>query len=144
LPGFASSTEIGAICTFNPQTDGLIPIVITMKNTTAGFTQTLNASTTLPIGDADTINAAVNYAAGPNCESMTNDAAIDTADWSVGCDDLAPDTSCTTYGYIILSNYYTPSDPNGDPSVFAAAILGTNGETYTLNGAPVPQGDTST
>jgi hypothetical protein len=43
--------------------------------------------------------------------------------------------------YIIISNYYTPDDPNGDASVYAdAGLLTTDGQTFSLNGQQSPQG----
>jgi hypothetical protein len=150
LPGFISSAEVAAVCdNFDPQTDALIPISLTMTNTTENFTQTLDVNTTLAVNAAgsptvanEELDVIANYAAGPACDPMTNNADEgDAANyWDFTCSDMPADTPCTESAYVILPNYFSPANPAGDPSVLAAAVLLTNNEAFTLEGGPVPAG----
>jgi hypothetical protein len=43
--------------------------------------------------------------------------------WGHTCTKLEPNQSCAGYAYIVLADYFTPSNPNGNPSVLQAAQL---------------------
>jgi hypothetical protein len=119
-------------CPYNAQTDAVIPVAVTVKNTTKRFSAnvTLNAQGTYPrdgggqqAWDMINVHGDLAYGAGNSkCTEQsgrTLDLALATATWS----SLAPGASGTFDFYIVLNNYFSPAHPNGDKAMMSGVGL---------------------
>ena len=104
----------------DPQTDGLIPVRLTISSTTTGFSQTAAAFTSLEdlqssVVLPDTVEVETLYSDGPSCVDMaTETAGNDQTNWQVSCR-LSANASCTNYAYLVAKGYLSPANPTGDP-----------------------------
>jgi hypothetical protein len=127
LPGFHQQSDISGACSeFNSTTDGLLPVRLTLTNTTQSFHKEVAAFFSLQEdvneGALQEVAVVTGYSAGVECKSMQQQQATnEQSNWAVNCE-LAPNASCTNYSYVIIKNYYSPTTPSGDPSGALAAI----------------------
>jgi hypothetical protein len=118
--GRANGQDVaGGACSFDSETDALVPVVINASNTTAKFSSIIGINIGLD-GYSDESDNGVTfegaYTSGTSCSSDDSfGVSSTTAD--------APGTGTTLDGFFVISNYYTPSDPDGDPSLLGATQL---------------------
>jgi hypothetical protein len=131
------SMRLGSACSVNSQTDAVIAFTMTVKNTTTGF----SASPTFRFvqqypgnefvtGPGD--HAEVGYGQ-PKCISLD----FYRSDNQVGFvpkQPLAPDTSASVDGFIVVPNYFSPNFPNGNRQGLVNVILTFQGD-FTTNPA---------
>jgi hypothetical protein len=143
LVGFSQRSDISGACSdFNVQTDALLPIQLTLTNTTGGFSREVAAFFSLaeytereireevPYGPKD-VEVVSGYSQGAECkEIQRHESTNDQSSWAVSCQ-LQPNASCTTYGYLVLKNYYSPSAPQGNSSALSAVNLDVSTTTST-------------
>jgi Domain of unknown function (DUF4190) len=136
LPGFHQQSDISGACSeFSPTTDALLPVRLTLTNTTRSFKKTVTAFFSLQenvnVGAQQELEVVTGYSAGVECESMQQQQATnEQSTWQVNCEELAPSASCTNYSYFIFKNYYSPTTPGGDAhSALAATNLSVEATT---------------
>jgi hypothetical protein len=130
LPGFSSEAEVVSACTFDSTTDALIPVELTLTNTTPSFAADVEVSFALPVDDAipamvpQSIQVVASYSQGIQCETAQQlDGSNDQSTWVESCSQLQPNASCLAYAYVVLSDYFTPDSPSGNPAVLQGAQL---------------------
>lgn len=132
------SVTAGSSCTINPATDAVVPAKLTVTNTSPGGFASYPA---VGIGfnfEWNDAAAEVGYSDGDQCQSSDFNV-----DWTSS---LASGHSAGIDMFFVLSNYYTPDSPDGDPSLLANAQIdftpasdSTDDLTYTPT-APHGQG----
>ena len=110
----------GSACTINSQTDAVVPGHLSVTNTTPGFAA--QAAVGLgPQGEDgywDPISAfEVGYSNGPACDDSNQSEGLTLQ----STNELEPQQSIDADFFIVISNYYSPSYPQGD----AALLKGT-------------------
>jgi hypothetical protein len=132
LPGFHQQSDISGACSeFNATTDALLPVRLTLTNTTASFKKDVSTFFSLPLESTQAIEVVTGYSAGVECKDMQGrNAGNEQSDWPVDCE-LAPNASCTNYSYLILKNFYSPSAPKGATSALSALDLEVEATTPT-------------
>jgi hypothetical protein len=132
----------GSGCSVNPQTDAVVPYRFSVTNTTQGFSITPGLS----VSD---VNAGIAWEVGGGQCIPVN------GDWDSKCPSTSPGQSCTYLGFAVLSGYYSPSFPDGNPAFLTAPLQsfpepfavfyttfsgpGTNvPSAFTLSGMPAP------
>lgn len=117
--------EAGSACTINATTDAIVPGTLSMTNTTSGFP----APASLGVGWKTPMDPLVDpisgieawFSGGPQCENGSDGLTVE----STG--DLAPGASVATEFFVVLSNFFSPNEPSGDPSLLAQAKLTVQG-----------------
>ncbi len=128
LPDFASLTSVTQSCGFNATTDALVPVEVTLTNATPSFTTDVEDDFYLPSDElddqsAERLSVVASYASGVLCRTLQPFNYYEPSMWSENCSQLAPQASCTGYGYVVLKNYFSPNHPSGDPAVLQGAQL---------------------
>jgi hypothetical protein len=139
------TATLGNACSVNAQTDAVEPARLVITNTTAGFSSTiglyLHLSLTLGADAPNAFDWEGEYADGPQCDpNLDSGMSLDASATA------APSQSLTIDGFLILNNYYSPSDPSGDPSDFNITALVTtdqsgvqnDGSDYTIDSVDGP------
>jgi hypothetical protein len=104
----------GAACSIDASTDAVIPAQLVETNTTSGFAAYTAASFSFGT-QWNSPAVEVHFDEGPQCEtSGYNDHSVAK---------LQPQTRSSTDMFFVLSGYYTPAYPAGDPSVLATATV---------------------
>ncbi len=136
---------LGSACQVNNETDAVIPFMMSVTNTSPGFSASPGYSVSLaqPAGGNLSISAEVQYSEGPQCITFSEGNLGFSA-----TDPMAPNASTTpSPGFFIVSNYYSPANPNGDHSSLSSASLQFTGsgrnEQYTVDSATGPGGSQS-
>lgn len=93
-------------------TDAAIPIRIEVKNTTSGFPTDVGFEIG---GTSDLTNQSdlfwnTGSSSAPQCTSSYSGLQIQ-------CPSTEPNETCDAYGWAIITNYYSPSMPNGNSSL---------------------------
>jgi hypothetical protein len=135
LAGTVLESATDDACTFNFQTDAVVPFLATVTNTTSGFSfsSLMPGFSLLAIGnneEADYLQGAYSTTSGPECDTSAN-----LAGWQL--DNLAPGQSAQLGGFIGINNYYSPADPQGDPGLInqVGLLFGTpNGSASVSSG----------
>jgi hypothetical protein len=105
----------GSACSVDPARDALIPVRVTLTNTTPGFA--VGASFNLGFGsDWSEPQAEIQYTDGPACKGSEGVGVSFT-------DPLAPSVTASSSMLIVLHGYYSPNFPKGDPQVLARATV---------------------
>jgi hypothetical protein len=107
----------GSACTINPATDAVIPARFTATNYTKNFPAKVSES--LGLAEFSGIQVEVGYSSGPMCIDGNNSRQVLLG--SAG--DLAEGQAVQVPMFFILSGYYTPAHPTGDPSVLKGATV---------------------
>ena len=107
----------GSACAINPATDAVIPARFTATNYTKNFPAKVNES--LGLTEFSGIQVEVGYSSGPMCIDGNNSREVLLG--SAG--DLAEGQAVHVPMFFILSGYYTPAHPTGDPSVLKGATV---------------------
>ena len=132
------SFAAGSACNLDPQTDAVVPAQLVITNTTpGGFSEKIGAVLT-----SNSVQWEVDYSSGAQCGSEGSGGPLAIA----STDPVAPNATVTTPLFFVLSNYYTPNQPQGNTALLATAI-GINGLeavsasqwTDTLGGPGVEQ-----
>jgi hypothetical protein len=118
--GKANGQDVaGQACSFNSETDALVPVVINASNTTASFSALIGINIGLN-GYSDDSDNGVSfegaYTSGTQCNSGESFGVSSTTSDSPGAE-------TTLDGFFVISNYYTPAAPDGDPSLLGATQL---------------------
>lgn len=121
----------GEACTVNTARDAAIPFRMTTTNTTQGF-----EVTTSEAASANTSVEVYYNNTGATCKSSGSDFGGRSTNPN------ATNESASTRGFIILSDYYSPNFPAGDPSVLNAVKISVSnstvdGSTWSLSGSGV-------
>jgi hypothetical protein len=120
-------TAIAETCeSFDGETDALVPVYLSLKNDTAGFSNSAQVAFTLDSSYRSsnippTMDVIAGYSDGPECVTMGwMTAGGDDQAWVFSCE-LEPGKKCSGYNYVILKDYFTPANPDGDFAVFDGA-----------------------
>jgi uncharacterized RDD family membrane protein YckC len=134
---------LGSACQVNNETDAVIPFMMSVTNTSAGFSASPDYSVSLVNAPTEnlSISAEVQYNEGPQCINMSE--VSETKLGISAANPLAPNASSgPSPGFFIISNYYSPAAPSGDNSSLSSALLqftgGGNNEQYTVDSATGP------
>ena len=115
---------LGETCGGNSSTDAVVPVEISIENTTSGFDAPVGVSLQWGSYDGNIGNTGSgpnvsmlfegNYSSGPQCSNSSdgngNSMTVNSTN------SAAPNTSTDLYGYFVISDYYSPSYPNGETS----------------------------
>lgn len=125
-------------CSINASTDAVVPIGVALTNTTPGFPNALTAAFIYqggpafpPAGSPTPVGIAFefHFGDGSQCSPVGQTVGID-------CPKIIPGRSCTTSGFAILRNYFSPDAPSGNPEgIGVTAITLTGGMTDSQTGA---------
>ncbi|HEX4728469.1 MAG TPA: hypothetical protein VH298_11775 [Jatrophihabitans sp.] len=142
-PGLSQGSLVaGSACSIDSTTDAVLPGRLTETNTTGSFPAYTAAAFSFG-GQWSSPAVEVSFSQGPECETNGyNDHSIDR---------LQPQARTLANLFFVLSGYYTPDHPDGDPSILTVATLqfgaasyspddGTAGVQYTPStpgGAPI-------
>jgi hypothetical protein len=121
-PGLSQGQLVaGSACSIDSSADAVLPARLIETNTTGGFP----AYTAVAFSFGSQWNSPaveVKFAEGPDCETNGyNDHSVDK---------LQPQARTESDMFFILSGYYTPEHPDGDPSVLANATVQFNLASY--------------
>jgi hypothetical protein len=94
---------LGESCETDAETTAVVPVDVELTNTTASFSSRIE----VPITLSDGVQFEEGFSDGPTCES---------GPFSLGAE-LAPGASSDTYGYLFISDYYSPDAPDGQSSL---------------------------
>lgn len=147
------SDTAGGACTFDSGTDALVPMVIDMTNTTSNFPASIGYAFTIEAPGATTGNSGDqnvsvsyegSYSQGEQCSSSDGNISGEK-------NNVSNDGSSTVDGFLIISNYYSPANPNGNtalladidlsvPSTLGAGSVDGSADTtqYTVSGVTGP------
>jgi len=113
---------LGETCGGNSSTDAVVPVEISIENTTSGFDAPVGVSLQWGGYDGNTGNTGSgpdvsmlfegNYSSGAQCSSNSDGNGNSTGVNSTNS--AAPNTVTDLYGYFVIANYYSPSYPDGD------------------------------
>jgi hypothetical protein len=119
----------GSACSIDASTDAVIPAQLVETNTTSGFAA--HTATSFSFGmQWNSPAVEVRFAEGPQCEtSGYNDHSINK---------LQPQTRTSSDMFFVLSGYYTPEYPAGDPSVLASATVLFAAASFTPDDGSAP------
>lgn len=110
--GLGVGNAISGVCTFDTQTDALVPYRLTATNLTSGFSSKVAAHLSLQ---------------GVTAEATYGDSGATCQESEFGVKALNPLTanqSTTLYGFFVIPRYYTPDHPQGDPAVLDEVHVG--------------------
>lgn len=110
-----NGVEIGDQCG-GDQTTLVVPFSITSTNTTPSFPVTTEVM--LVTTNADDITIESQFISGIEC-SEENDY-VPVASMNYVGSRTPPNASTTSYGFIMLANYFSPSTPDGDQATLAS------------------------
>ncbi len=119
-------------CQGNPQTDAVIPFELSLINTTSGFSQSVGFDFVSDTGidDNDWYTSVdsleFEFTASDNINAQCSDS---TAGPGIACS-LGPQQSCQIFGFVVFHNYYSPSTPNGDPSLLSSMTFVASAANY--------------
>jgi hypothetical protein len=132
LPGaedYSSADGLDDLCSLNPQTTGVIPAKLELKNASSGsYSNTL--STNLYLASKETTGALIQeasdqllgvaalYSDAPDCHPLaTADGAFmsNGTGWTLKFNDpVSTGQTADHYAYLYLPDYYGPNHPDGD------------------------------
>lgn len=106
-------------CQTDPQRDVQIPFQLRVTNTTKRFAT--SPSPLLGIGDPSsgattTVEMAYTQSGGAQCTTSNDGGESESGSLLLQFNDLASGASGLVDGIIIVRNYYSPQEPNGDPT----------------------------
>jgi hypothetical protein len=111
------SLTAGSACTINPGADAIVPGFLSLTNETSGFSATpavtVGWSGTGWGGSISEIEAG--FSDGPVCE--TNDLEVQSTN------PVSEGGGFNIRFFVIIPNYYTPDDPQGDTALLSQAQL---------------------
>jgi hypothetical protein len=117
---FSDRTAL-ADCTVNTETDAVIPMSVTMTNTTPGFSAVLQLNMTVgsnySYGYGSSIEGDLSFSDGSSACDGTNsreDGYVYSVIWSTP---TPPQGRVTSDFFLVLHGYYTPAHPSGDPGL---------------------------
>ncbi len=119
-------------CDGNPQTDAVVPFELSLTNTTSGFSQMAGFDFISDTGiDGNNWFTSVDslefeFTASENINAQCSDS---TAGPAIACT-LSPQQSCQIFGFVVFHDYYSPSMPNGDPSLLSSITFGVSAANY--------------
>jgi hypothetical protein len=122
---------LGDTCGGNSSTDAVVPVGITIENTTSGFDATGGAALQWGGYSGNSGNSGSgadasmlfqgNYTGGAQCSNNNdgdgNSMSVDSTD------SLVPNSDMELYGYFVIANYYSPDDANGDSAFLANTLI---------------------
>lgn len=103
----------GATCSINSETDAVVPAKLTVTNTSPGNFSSYPAIAVGFGSDWSGAAAEVAYSDGPQCQTSEFNV-----EWT---ESVSSGNSVGIDLYFVISNYYTPDHPDGDPQVLADA-----------------------
>jgi hypothetical protein len=124
LPGFTSRDDVTSACELNPSTDALVPLRLTMTNRTPNFPADLSINFNEPMSNLDTTEfyVIVHYSDGAKCTEVFP-GTTSYAAFGASCKQIAPNAACTTSAYAIVKDYYTPTSPQGNDTIFKRLVM---------------------
>jgi hypothetical protein len=133
----AASTSVGrdlVSCVADPATDALIPVRLTITNTTTGFPSILGVRWTLGSASASALRfeGDVKYTDDSRC--LGQDSDLYGAQWN---DPIAPNAGVQDSFFLVVHNYFSPRNPGGDIAALDAtniAVVLTFGDTQGSDG----------
>ena len=110
----------GSACTINSQTDAVIPGVLTVDNTTQSFSAIGGAEFQWNSGAIGGVE--IGYTDGAQCEGENSGGSSNS--FGIESTDPEPDGEGATGDlFIVIPDYYSPADPNGDSSLLVNVDL---------------------
>jgi hypothetical protein len=106
---------LGAACSWNYDTDGAIPVTITMTNTTANYTGD-GVVHWIVTGSSAVVSAELGYSDTSSCMgsgNMTSAASGPGIRWVA----MAPNVTGTHVAFLQVANFASPTAPDGDMNV---------------------------
>jgi hypothetical protein len=123
----------GSSCTLDPQTDAVVPVMISVTNTTPNF----NVPVQVDWGFGQGVMFEGEWgSSGSQCNDGTEDP-VEVDSSLVSTDPIAPQTSVAIDGFFEFPGYYSPSEPSGDPQMLSEweiSVSATNSGTFALGG----------
>lgn len=113
-----ATMSAGEECAVNTARDAVVPFRLTTTNKTQGFEVTTSSA-----ASANTSVETYYNNSGATCKSSGSDFGGHSTS------PAATNESSSTRGFIILSDYYSPNLPNGDPSVLNAVKISVGSST---------------
>ncbi len=120
--------SLGSACQVDDQTDAVEPFEVELTNTTAKFAATPAIQFTIdqPSAQNTDVSAEAAYSSGSQCTNLNqnyvNENGGEWISFAPG-GPLQAGQSSTTYGFVILPGYFSPSSPNGDPALAQNLII---------------------
>jgi hypothetical protein len=122
---------LGSACAVDYERDAAMPFELTITNTTYGYSAqpTIHVFARTPHGELPGVSAEIGYSSGPECFGLEPDASPayeeDYGGYLHGgpSTPLEPGESTSAPGYFIVSNYYSPAAPSGNPDRIREALL---------------------
>jgi hypothetical protein len=122
----------GSSCTLDPQTDAVVPVMISAINTTPNF----NVPVEVDWGFGHGIMFEGEWGSGGSqCDTGGYDPDLPVASL-VGAA-TGPQSGVALDGFFEFPGYYSPSDPSGDPQMLSGweiSVSANNSETFALGG----------
>jgi len=120
LPG-VDAADLFANCNVDSQTDAVIPISVTLTDDTPGFTTSLQFAMWMASLTEPELDVGAMLSNGPQCVQMAWDNE-GSGSWNVEWPSQFTDGQGVQLdAYVIIPNYYSPANPNGSTTAFAAA-----------------------
>lgn len=116
------SLTAGSACTMNPQTDAVIPGYLTLENTSSGNFNAI-AGVQLQWSSSAIGGIEVGFSDGPSCEGSGSGGSGNDAFGLQSTNPLSPGSQTSADLFIWIPGYYSPNDPQGNPSLLAGADL---------------------
>lgn len=113
----AVTLEAGDYCSVDSVRDAVVPYRLTVANSTTGFDAQVGANLTMTL-DVESL-----YSDGGECQSAGDAFGVQSVEA------LSPGEDIVNRGFIILSDYYTPAAPTGDPAVISEELVTVNSST---------------
>jgi hypothetical protein len=139
------SLFLGTTCPVNDDTDAAAPFMLTLTNTTNGYSDqpTINLIERTPYGEPVDVWAEVGYTEGPQCIEFFNESSPEFDESGFlgfgPTDPLGSHESTRAEGFFIIHHFYSPSHPRGDRAKFRNVILelvpSQGGEGFSVAGA---------
>jgi hypothetical protein len=115
-PRSGRSLTAGSACQLTPAVDAVLPVEITVTNTTSTYAADVSSSLEYfngpdwQRGDSWVPTSEAAFSEGPECNT---EASLDTVA-SMTCHQLQPEQSCSALLFVIFHNFYGPQHPSGD------------------------------
>jgi hypothetical protein len=125
LPSLPStSRRVLAACTANAETDAVIPISFSIRNTTADFSSALGVRfTEAANGSGRVLEGDMQYSDGARClgsNSATPELGLIDIVWKTP---IRAGFSADSDAYLVVHNYFAPSHPDGDSRLLSSIEL---------------------
>lgn len=116
------SLTAGSACSMNPQTDAVIPAFLSVRNTSSGNFNAIGG-VDLQWSSSAIGGIEVGYSSGPSCDgSGSGGSGTDEVNLE-STNPLTPGSETSTDLFVWVPDYYSPNNPQGDPSLLAGADL---------------------